>query len=112
MVGSLLLFSMTYGFGYFRRKNQIHHTEMDQEVAFRRSLQASTAETIIITDAWGHIVEMNPAGEKLTGWMTSDMAEETHISKFLELGPIYKTQLKQGDTKMWPLTASTSWSKK
>ena len=45
---------MTYGFGYFRRKNQIHHTEMDQEVAFRRSLQASTAETIIITDAWGH----------------------------------------------------------
>ena len=95
MVGSLLLFSMTYGFGYFRQKNQIHHTEMDQEVAFRRSLQASTAETIIITDAWGHIIEMNPAGEKLTGWMTSDMAEETHISKFLELGPIYKTQLKQ-----------------
>ena len=49
---------------------------MDQEVAFRRSLQASTAETIIITDAWGYIVEMNPAGEKLTGWMTSDMAEK------------------------------------
>ena len=27
--------------------------------------------------------------------MTSDMAEETHISAFLELGPVYKTQLKQ-----------------
>ena len=95
MVGSLLLFCMTYGFGYFRHKSRIHHTEMDQEVGFRRSLQASTAETIIITDAWGYIVEMNPAGEKLTGWMTSEMAEETHITAFLELGPVYKTQLKQ-----------------
>ena len=47
-------------------KTESYHTEMDQEVAFRRSLQASTAETIIITDAWGYIVEMNPAGEKLT----------------------------------------------
>ena len=95
MVGSLLLFCMTYGFGYFRHKSRIHHTEMDQEVGFRRSLQASTAETIIITDAWGYIVEMNPAGEKLTGWITSEMAEETHITAFLELGPVYKTQLKQ-----------------
>ncbi len=99
VAGSLLLFCMTYGFGYFRHKNRIHHTKMDQEVAFRRSLQASTAETIIITDAWGHIVEMNPAGEKLTGWMTSDMAEETHISACLELGPVYKTQLKQSRQK-------------
>ncbi len=99
VAGSLLLFCITYGFSYFRHKNRIHHTEMDQEVAFRRSLQASTAETIIITDAWGHIVEMNPAGEKLTGWMTSDMAEETHISACLELGPVYKTQLKQSRQK-------------
>ena len=62
MVGSLLLFGMTYGFGYFRHKTESTKRKWIRS-AFRRSLQASTAEIIIITDAWGHIVEMNPAGE-------------------------------------------------